>query len=609
MAASDEQAPASAAARIAEAGRSLRDEPAAALAEATAILRETPDNVDALLLSAAALRRMDEHERATQAELEALRVSMLHPDMAAAARALNEGKAGAAERLLRPHLASHPRDPVALRMLAGVARAFGQSEDAVPMLRRALDLAPSYGPARQELADVLAKLARREEALEQAERLLAAQPGHPPYLDLKANILNGMGRYEEAAAIFETLLARFPDQQATWLSYGHLLRTLGRLDDSIAAYRRVIALSPKAGIAWWSLASLQTVRFDDEAIAAMSQAAEQPDGSPDERLRIEFALGKAFEDRGQWEPSFAHYADGNCLRRAQFEYDAAETSALVRRAETLLTPAFFDARQGQGCAAPDPIFVIGVQRSGSTLVEQILASHSRIEGTAELPDVPILARRLGARSFGQAGSAYPETLADLDAERLRALGEEYIERTRVHRDSERPFFVDKLPNNWAHIGLIHMMLPNAKIIDVRRHPLDCCFSNFKQLYAMEQRFTYDLGEMGSYYRDYVEMLRHVDEVLPGRVHRVIYEQLVDDTEGEVRALLDYLGLPFEEACLGFHKNERAVRSASSEQVRRPINEAGIGRWKPYERWLEPLKEALGPVLTDYPQVPAARHRG
>jgi tetratricopeptide (TPR) repeat protein len=579
--------PQSAAARIAAAGRLLAEQPAAALTVTIEVLREEPGNIDALLLSAAALRLLGQGERAWHAEKEALQASLRQPAMANAAQALNEGRLEDAERLLRPYLAGRPNDPAALRMLAGVARAYGRLEDAVPLLRQALELAPAYAPARHELADVYAKLSKRDEALAEAERLLAAEPGQATYLNLKANILNGMGRYQEAAAILEELVARLPAEQALWLSFGHVLRTLGRIDESIAAYRRVIALAPKAGIAWWSLASLQTVRFDDQDIAAMEQALAQPDASPDERLRLHFALGKALEDRAQWERSFGHYREGNRLRRAQLDYDAAEATALVRRSESIFSPDFFERRRGQGCAAPDPIFVIGLQRSGSTLVEQILSSHSMIEGTAELPDVPVLARRLGSTGLGQPLSSYPQTLADLNPEQLQALGREYLDRTRGQRDTDRPFFIDKLPNNWAHVGFIHLMLPQAKII-------------------VEQRFTYHLAELGSYYRDYVELLRHFDETLPGRIHRVIYERLVEDPEEEIRRMLGYLDLPFEPSCLDFHRNPRPVRTASSEQVRLPINQAGIGRWTPYEPWLQPLKDALGPVLAAYPEAPAAR---
>ena len=578
--------------------------PEAALAEASLALRERPGDVEALLMASAALRGLGEAERASKAEGEALRSSMQDPAVADAARALNEGKVEAAERLLRPHLSRQADDPPALRMLAAVARAAGRFDDALPLLRRAVQLAPSYEPARQELSDTFAKLARRDEALAEAGRLLAGRPDHPAYLDLKANILNSMGRYQEAATVYETLLAGFPDEPTFLLTYGHILRTLGRLDDSIAAYRRVIRVAPGAGIAWWSLANLQTFTFDDDDIAAMDDAAKRPTASFDELVPIHFSLGRAYEAKQDWKRSFEHYQTGNRLRRSQIVYDAKETSELVRRSEALFTPTFFEARKDQGCPAPDPIFIIGMQRSGSTLIEQILSSHSQIEGTAELPDVPTIAMRFGARSFGVPDGDYPSALTALDAEELEALGAEYIQRTRSHRDTDRPFFIDKLPNNWAHIGLIHLILPRAKIVDVRRHPLDCCFSNFKQLYAMEQRFSFDLAEMGLCYRDYVAMLRHFDDVLPGRIHRVIYESLVDDPESEVSRLLDYLGVPFEASCLRFHENERAVRTASSEQVRRPLNRRGIGRWKNYEQWLDPLKQALGPVLQLYPKVPA-----
>ncbi|HYN46371.1 MAG TPA: sulfotransferase, partial [Allosphingosinicella sp.] len=289
-----------------------------------------------------------------------------------------------------------------------------------------------------------------------------------------------------------------------------------------------------------------------------------------------------------------HYAEGNRLRRAAIDYDPEEIGAHVRRSIALFTPEFFSSRAGQGCSAPDPIFILGMPRAGSTLIEQILASHERIEGTMELPDIPALAKKLGARKSKSELSAYPECLADLGADELRALGEEYLEATRIHRKTDRPFFIDKMPNNWAHVGLIRLILPNAKIIDARRHPLGCCFSNFKQHFARGQGFSYDLAELGRYYRDYVDLMAHFDAVQPGRVHRVAYEAMVDDPESQVRLMLGHLGLPFDPACLRFHENERAVRTASSEQVRRPINREGIEAWRAYEPWLRPLKDALGP---------------
>jgi hypothetical protein len=335
----------------------------------------------------------------------------------------------------------------------------------------------------------------------------------------------------------------------------------------------------------------------------MTAALAKPGLGDDDRLHLHFALGKALEDRGEAESAFAHYSQGNRLRRSALRYDADETERLVERAIALFTPAFLAERDGLGCPAPDPIFILGMPRAGSTLVEQILASHSKVEGTMELPDIPALARRLDGRSAGGAGGLrYPDSLATLTAAQLSKLGEDYLERTRIQRKTGRPLFVDKMPNNWIHAGFIHLILPRARIIDARRHPLDCTFSNFKQHFARGQSFTYDQVELGLYYRAYVRLMAHFDKVLPGRVHRVIYERMVEDPEGETRHLLDRLGLPFEPACLRPHENARAVRTASSEQVRRPINRDGLDRWRPFEPWLGPLKKALGPVLDAYPEA-------
>jgi len=314
---------------------------------------------------------------------------------------------------------------------------------------------------------------------------------------------------------------------------------------------------------------------------------------------IEFALGKALEDRAAYSESFEHYATGNTLRLEQIPYSAADTSARLARAKATYSAQFFAERAGSGCAAPDPIFIVGMPRAGSTLVEQILASHSQVEGTMELPEITSITRSLRRAAADKHPGAYHDALARMNGGELRALGEQYIECTRIHRKLGRPFFIDKMPNNFAHVGLIHLVLPNAKIIDVRRNPLACGFSCFKQHFAHGQNFTYGLENVGRYYRDYVELMTHFDSVLPGRIHRVIYEDLVEDTDREVRRLLDYCGLPFEDACLRFFENDRPVRTASSEQVRQPIYTGGVDHWQHYEPWLEPLKSALGPALAGY----------
>jgi len=367
----------------------------------------------------------------------------------------------------------------------------------------------------------------------------------------------------------------------------------------VAAYRKAVTLQPTLGEAWWSLANLKTVRFTPQDIAIMRTGLARGDLDPEDRYHLDFALGKAMEDSRDFAGAFEHYAAGNTLRRTSVVYDAEETSDHVRRSQAVLTRAFFEARGSWGNPAPDPIFIVGLPRAGSTLLEQILATHSQVEGTMELPDIIAIARRLSGRKARNQASNYPEMLADLSRGELHELGAEYLERTRIQRKLGRPFFIDKMPNNFAHAGLIHLILPNAKIIDARRHPMGCCFSAYKQHFARGQAFSYDLAEVGRYYADYVALMRHFDEALPGRVHRVLYERMVDDPEGEVRRLLDYCGLPFEANCLQFFQNGRAVRTASSEQVRQPIFRDGVDQWQNFAPWLGPLETALGPVLQEY----------
>ena len=321
------------------------------------------------------------------------------------------------------------------------------------------------------------------------------------------------------------------------------------------------------------------------------------------RLHFHFALGKAYEDAGDYAQSFEHYSKGNALERARSRYDAELNSSRTARLKTRFSREFLSARAGSGHGAADPIFIVGMPRSGSTLLEQILSSHSMVEGTTELPEITTMAKGLRDQADSDEPAAYSEVLCAMSAAELRELGERYIERTRIYRKTDRPFFIDKMPNNFLHTGMIQLMLPNAKIIDARRHPMACCFSNFKQYYARGQRFSYGLEAMGRFYRDYVELMAHYDEVLPGRIHRVIYERIVEDTEAEVRSVLAYCGLPFEDGCLRFFENERGVRTASSEQVRQPIYREGLDHWRHYEEWLDPLKAALGQVLDAYPAVP------
>ncbi|MEQ1780990.1 MAG: sulfotransferase [Hyphomonadaceae bacterium] len=525
------------------------------------------------------------------------------PALLEAALALVDGRLAVAEHGLRDYLKRHPTDVMAIRMLAEVGARLGRYPDAEALLVRALELAPGFAAARHNLAIIRMRLNKPEAVVQDMEVLLAKDPHNPNYRALRCAALVRLGEYEIAIAAYHSLLAEYPIRPKVWMSLGHVLKTVGQSAGSIGAYRKSIALKPELGEAWWSLANLKTFRFSPDDVNMMRNALQQPDLVPEDEIHLHFALGKALEDAGAYEESFKHYDRGNQMGEGRVDYDDEDTARLVVESSRVYTSALFASRTGQGFQAPDPIFIVGMPRAGSTLIEQILASHSLVEGTMELPDMPVIARRLGGRPGTDAGSRYPAIVPDLTPDQLRELGEEYLSRTRIQRKTDKPFFIDKMPNNFAHAGLIRLILPNAKIIDARRHPLACCFSGFKQHFAQGQNFSYGLRRIGGYYRDYVKLMAHLDQVCPGAVHRVIYERMVDDTEAEVGALLAYCGLDFEPACLAFHETQRPVRTASSEQVRQPIFRDGIDQWRNYEPWLGPLKEALGGVLFAYPDVP------
>ncbi|MBK8286915.1 MAG: sulfotransferase [Ahniella sp.] len=540
---------------------------------------------------------------AEQALARHLRHSARDPELMAAADALVANRIPQAERALRERLFKTPTDIAAIRMMAEVAARLGRHEDAEHLLARCLVLVPDFHSARQQFAMMLHRNNKPEAALVQLDTLLRVDPENASARNLKAAVLCRTGDYQTALALYAGLIEQFPDQAKLALSHGHALKTAGRQQDSITAYRHAISIDPGFGEAWWSLANLKTFRFDADDIALMRKQLERTDLAKDQLAQFEFALGKALEDESKFEESFQHYAHGNALRREMVPYQADDASARVRRSKQVFTKAFFESRLGVGDPSPDPIFILGLPRSGSTLIEQILSSHSQVEGTMELPEIISITRSLRERAAAAGLDSYHALLATLPADELAALGALYLDRTRIQRKQGRPLFIDKMPNNFRHIGLIHAILPNAKIIDARRSAMGCCFSGFKQYFARGQNFSYGLEDLGRYYADYVALMAHFDEVLPGRVHRVVYEQMVENTEAEVHALLDYCGLPFEAGCLRFFENDRPVRTASSEQVRKPIYRDGVDHWRHYEPWLEPLKLALGPVLEHYPGVP------
>ncbi|MGA9366710.1 MAG: sulfotransferase [Steroidobacteraceae bacterium] len=571
----------------------------------TQAVSQRADLPDAWLALADQLRIRGDAEAADRAYARHIKAATRDPRLLGAAGALCDNRIPEAEALLRAHLARQPNDVAALRMLAEVAARLARYSDSLRLLARCLELAPSFDAARQNYATVLNRQGRSAEALEQCARLLAKEPHNPGYRSLQAAISANLGDYAEAIAAYESVLREYPQQPKLWMSYGHALRTTGKVPQSVVAYRRALALESTLGEAWWSLANLKTFRFSDADVRRMRQALGRGDLPDEDRLHFEFALGKALEDTASYEESFTHYAAGNALRRRQHGYDSGESSRFVQRSKRLFTAEFFAERVGAGAMARDPIFIVGLPRAGSTLLEQMLASHPLVEGTMELPQLPRIGRELAGPKQEEEGT-FLKSVAALGRDELRALGERYLAETRIMRKTDAPFFLDKMPNNCMYVGLIHLILPNAVIIDARRHPLACCFSCFKQHFARGQWFSYGLEDLGLYYRDYVELMAHFDAVLPGRVGRIFYEQLIEDPETQLRRLLERCALPFEPACLKFYENERAVRTASSEQVRQPIFRGAVEHWRHYEPWLDPLKQALGDVLTDYPRVPAFR---
>jgi len=561
-----------------------------------------PANTPTLLHEAWELIVLGRLDEARRKEAEYLRALATDPPLQRAARALCEDRVPEADFLLKEYQRQHPDDALALRLRAEAAFLRRKDLDAVALLTRCLALTEFPG-ARFARALANYRAGQAVAAQQDLETALAADPDNPAYRALLAAALSKTSEVERTVELYERLTREYPQQPKLWMAYGHVLKASGRQPDSIAAYRRSIELEPRLGEAWWSLANLKTVKFDATDITAMQRQLERDDLDGEDRLHFEFALGKALEDAKRYEESFKHYAEGNRLRLIETPYDIETSTINLRRSERILTREFFAERAGLGCPAPDPIFILGLPRAGSTLIEQILSSHSQVEGTMELPDITDIARSIADRRKNREDYDYLPLLGEVAPQEWRELGERYLATTRVHRKLGRAYFIDKMPNNFTHLGLIHLILPNARIIDARRHPLASCFSNFKQHFAMGQLFSYGLENIGRFYREYVELMAHYDAVLPGRVHRVFYERMVEDTESEVRRLLEYCGLPFEERCLRFYENERIVRTASSEQVRRPIYKEGVDHWRHYEPWLDPLKAALGDVLEAYPEVP------
>jgi tetratricopeptide (TPR) repeat protein len=516
-----------------------------------------------------------------------------------------DGEFLAAEQMIRAFLLKHPEHIEGMRLLARIGMKLGVLDDAELLLEALLERAPDYRAARYDYVQVLLDRQRIKKAREELDKLLKEEPANPAYRTAYATALVGLGEAEQGVRLYRELLAEVPErppagEARSWnqhasevhLSVAHALKTLGRTQEAVESYRAAASTRPDYGDAYWSLANLKTYRFTDEELARMRGLEAAAATRVVDRFHLCFALGKALEDRGQYAESFRYYERGNALKRSQCRYKPSFMDQNAALQAEVCTAEFFAARQGVGCPSNEPIFIVGLPRSGSTLIEQILASHSQVEGTLELAEIPRLVAQLQGKESVDSAPRYPGILTRLNADEFRRFGERYLADTRVYRHG-KPRFIDKMPNNFRHLGLIHLILPNARIIDARREPMACCFSNFKQLFASGQEFTYSLEDIAHYYRSYVRLMAHWDAVLPGKVLRVQHEDLVADLEGNVRRILGFCGLEFEPACLEFYKTTRSVRTASSEQVRQPIYREGLDQWRNFEPWLGPLREALG----------------
>ena len=525
------------------------------------------------------------------------------PEVITATGMFCEGDLSAAEKLIRAFLVRHGDHVEAMRLLARIGVAREVLDDAEFLLAAALKMAPDYIDLRRDYACVLLDRHKHAEAIAQLDWLLKLDPKNIDCRTLRATATVGLGDHEGGLLQFADVIKDTTPKSRLaadlHLSIAHSLKTLGRRAESIDEYRKAIDVRPNFGDAYWSLANLKTYQFSAGEITQLESAEADPSTAVMDRYHLCFALGKAYEDRADYATSWRYYERGNKLKRAESRYRAELLEQNTANQKRICTREFFQERSGYGAASPEPIFILGMPRAGSTLLEQILASHPEVEGTQELANVPRAALDLQGYNPDLDNPRYPKCLAAMPADEFRALGEKYLADTRIYRTGGRQYFIDKMPNNFRHIGLIHLMLPNAKIIDARREPMACCFGNLKQLYARGQEFAYSIEDIARYYRTYLELMEHWDAALPGRVLRVYHEDVVDDLEGSVRRILDFCELPFEPACLEFHRTERSIRTASSEQVRQPIFREGLDQWRHYEPWLGSLREALGDALERY----------
>jgi len=538
-------------------------------------------------------------QAADQARAQLARLQALPKYLIAVSDLIAQGKLIRAEELCRQFLLKNPRHCEGMRLLADIGQQLGALDEAEFLLETATAFEPANPQIRIDYIGVLRKRQRFAQALEQARTLLQQAPENPQFQSIVAIELMQTGDYDEALRHFDKVLARLPNDAITLTSKGHALKTQGHYQQSVDTYRAALLARPQHGEAYYSLANLKTYQFSEAEIDSMHKQEASTDHTLMERVYLYFALGKAYEDSGDFGKSFEYYQQGNQLKSNSSGYDAAKMTTELMAQREVCTTELFTARQEQGNPAADPIFIVGLPRAGSTMLEQILSSHSQVDGTLELPNILSMAQKLRRQGKLEGKKPYPEILAELSAEELKNLGEKFISETQIHRKGAL-FFIDKMPNNFRHIGLIKLILPNAKIIDARRHPMACCFSAYKQLFAEGQEFSYSLEDIGQYYTDYVNLMDHWDDVLPGQILRVHYEHVVEDLEGQVRRILNFCGLEFENSCLSFHETKRSVRTASSEQVRQPIYRSGLEQWRNYSTQLGGLENQLANIIASYP---------
>ena len=531
-----------------------------------------------------------DHARKQIEKLQSLPPALLYID-----QILNEGRLGLAERQCRAFLKKNPTHTYAMSLLSEIANRLGYFDDAEFLLEKAVEFKPHDGDLRMQYAAILRKKQKFAKTMEQVNILCDQYPDNPIYQAQKASEIMQNGDHKQAIEMFDNILGKNPYNFSTHTSKGHAQKTLGKTDQAISSYQNAYKIKPDHGEAFFSLSNLKTYSFTSDELNSMRDQAKRVDLSLRDKAYFHFALAQGCEAIGEFDEAFFHLQQGNKIKNDQSKYSIERMDVELQAQIDVCDETFFQNLGDGGYSTKDPIFILGLPRAGSTLIEQILASHSMIDGTLELPNILSIAQSLrGDDIYGKLGN-YPKSMSSLTQKQREDFGKQFIEDTRMHR-KDAPMFTDKMPNNFRHIGLIHLIMPNAKIIDARRYPLDCCFSMFKQLFAQGQEFSYGLAEAGSYYKSYVKLMDHWDKVLPNKILRVNNEDVIEDLEGQVKRMLDFLDLPFEEDCISFYETDRSVRTASSEQVRQPINKKGMGRWKPYAKNLKPFLESIGEDL-------------